>query len=117
MHSHSEHFISALSGIDEDNLKQQQEDSPVFQRDTPSDNNLNEMMVVLGHPERAKLFESVAKKALCLENVEFLLAVMKYQKEAARLLTHYSYFICEFPAFNFVHFPTELFSFSYYNHL
>ena len=90
VHSHSEHFISALSGIDEDNLKQQQEDSPVFQRDTPSDNNLNEMMVVLGHPERAKLFESVAKKALCLENVEFLLAVMKYQKEAARLLTHHS---------------------------
>ena len=65
-------------------------DGPLYSMETPQDNSLEEMTAVLSDPVRGKILQSVAKKALVLENVEFLMAVLKFKQEAEAALVRHS---------------------------
>jgi len=62
------------------------EDSPMYAKETVTENSLDEMTTVISDSYRGKLFRVVAKKALCLENVDFVEAVVKYKQESEQVL-------------------------------
>ena len=65
-------------------------DIPLYAREVPNDNSLEEMIRVLNDPVRARVFNTVAKSAVCTESVDFLLAVLAYKKEAEELVSRHS---------------------------
>jgi len=62
------------------------EDSPMYAKETVTENSLDEMTTVISDSYRGKLFRVVAKKALCLENVDFVEAAVKYKQESEQVL-------------------------------
>ena len=62
------------------------DESPLYAKESVTENSLDEMTNVIADSYRGKLFRMVAKKALCLENVEFVEAVVKYKQESEQLL-------------------------------
>jgi len=62
------------------------EDSPLYAKEVVTENNVDEMIAVLGEPPRAKIFLSLASKCLCMENVDFVMKVLDYRKDAANFL-------------------------------
>ena len=65
-------------------------DGPLYSVECPPDNGLEEMTAVLSDPVRGKIFQSVAKKALVHENVEFLMAVLNFKQEAEAAVVRHS---------------------------
>ena len=62
------------------------EESPLYAKESVTENSLDEMTNVIADNYRGKLFRMVAKKALCLENVDFVEAVVKYKQESEQAL-------------------------------
>jgi hypothetical protein len=55
-------------------------DGPAFAEEIPQDESLEEMQMCLADPPRAESFRKFADKALVVENVDFLLSVLKYKQ-------------------------------------
>ena len=62
------------------------EESPLYAKENVTENSLDEMTSVMADMHRGKLFRMVAKKALCIENVDFVEAVAKYKQESEQAL-------------------------------
>ena len=71
-------------------LSEFDEDSPLYAVQVPADSSLNDMISALQNPVRRELFKSVAQKAHVSENLDFVLAVLKYKKESEDVLCRHS---------------------------
>ena len=66
------------------------DEAPVYAQEVPAENSLSEMISVLNNPTRGKIFRNVARAALCMENINFVTAVLEYRREAKSLLVTHS---------------------------
>jgi hypothetical protein len=73
-----------------DSRSSQLEDKPVFAAELPADSDIEEMLAALRNPERAKLFRSIAEKALATENVDFLIALLQFEESVKNVLVRFS---------------------------
>ena len=55
---------------------------PAYALSVPADDEMGEMLLVMQDPERSKIFYALAQKSLTTENIDFMVAVMEWQKQA-----------------------------------
>lgn len=76
---------SVIMGLVNDNG-----DSPVYTIDAPQESSLLEMEKVMDNPNRAELFESVAKSAMVFESLSFLKAARNFKSRSESLVQEQS---------------------------
>ena len=71
-------------------LMESDRESPLYKVELPTDSGMAELIAALSDYNRLSIFRSVAVAAHCEEMVDFVVSVIRFQREAEELAQHYS---------------------------
>ena len=71
-------------------IRDERDQSPIYTLDIPHEDSLAEMSKMMADEDRFAVFESMAKKAMCYENIRFLNAITEYKHRAMFALVSHS---------------------------